>query len=204
MTRIVPAFVVILLLLVTACAGRRALDRKMGPRYEPETQSWLAVVRAVGGTGMWIVSRGYHTGDDFVAIASNASFSHTSILDLERSEVIEAVAAGVVVTPLDKYLRETHRLRVVRPRGWTAERGTEALARARSKIGAPYDYLGIVGVPDDDRFYCSELAAWSMGIVVDRPGPHRVLHPKKMHELGEILFDSGDRDGAPDEVAKAR
>lgn len=83
-----------------------------------------------------------------------------AILDVGKREIVEAVGKGVVVTPLDRYLSESHRVLIIEPDGWSPERGREALARARSQVGAGYDYLGIVGAPDDERFYCLELTAW--------------------------------------------
>jgi hypothetical protein len=37
-----------------------------------------------------------------------------------------------------------------------------------------------------------------MGIPVDHPGPQHVMHPRDLDHFGEVLFDSGDRDGDPD------
>ena len=185
-------------LLLIQCRGARGLDRRQGPEYQDEVQSWVQAIDSKAGNGMWLVSRGYHVGDDMVAIATNSPVSHASILDLEKRQVIEAVGKGVVVTDLDKFIHDTHRLIIIRPQNWTPDRGTEAVAKAREKVGSGYDYLGIVGAPQKSHFYCSELAAWSMGLRVDRNGPHRVLHPKDMHRYGAILFDSGERDGDPD------
>lgn len=182
----------------TQCRGTQALDRKTGPKYESEVQSWLLAVDELAEDGMWLVARGYHAGDDVIAVATNAPLSHAVVLDKTRGEVVEAIGKGVVVTPLEKFVRESHRLRIIRPDAWTPKKGVEAAQRARSKIGAGYDYLGIVGVPSDEHFYCSELAAWSIGIKVDRKGPQHVLHPKDMDELGQVLFDSGGRDSQPD------
>ncbi len=82
----------------------------------------------------------------------------------------------------------------------TLLRGTEAVRRARSQVGKGYDFLGIVGAPDKNRRYCSELAAWSMGVPVDKLGAWNVLHPKDLHSKGTLVFDSGSRDGVPDQV----
>jgi len=112
--------------------------------------------------------------------------------------VIEAIGKGVVVTGLRKFLRESHRLLLIEPRGWTRERGKEFLARARGQLGKKYDYLGAVGLPVNTRWYCSELAAWSAKIRVDRHGPKHVLHPRQMHRYGKVLFDTRQRDGVPD------
>ncbi len=72
------------------------------------------------------------------------------------------------------------------------------MKRARSQVGRGYDFLGVLGAPDKQRWYCSELAAWSMGVAVDKRGPWRVLHPQDMHRMGALMFDSADRDGRVD------
>lgn len=180
------------------CQGTRGCDRRTGPAYEQETASWVAAIRAMAGPGMWLVVRGYHLGDDIIAILSNSPLSHASVLDVERWQAIEAVGKGVVGTAVDRFLRGSHRLQIVEPRGWTAARGAAAVARARGAVGKGYDYLGIVGAPSTEHFYCSELALWSMGIAVDRPGPNHVIHPRHLDRYGRVLFDSRDRDGAPD------
>jgi len=180
------------------CAGVRGCFRRRGPRYADETASWLAAVRSLGGNGMWLVCRGYHLGDDLIAIATNSPLSHACILDLRAEQVIEAVGKGVLVTPLEHFLAESHRLQIIRPQGWTPERGAAAVARARTAVGKGYDYLGVVGIPSADHFYCSELALWSIGITVDRTGPQRVIHPRHLDRYGQLLFDSLERDGEPD------
>lgn len=184
--------------LLSGCAGAQALRRREGPRYAAETHSWVHEVMRLGGNGMWLVVRGYHTGDDVVAVATNAPLSHAAIFDHDAGEVIEAVGDGVRVVPLAKLLRESHRLQIVRPANWTEELGAEAVKRARSQVGRGYDFLGVVGAPDRTRWYCSELAAWSMGVPVDKLGAWHVIHPKDLHKQGVLLFDSQARDGRPD------
>jgi uncharacterized protein YycO len=184
--------------LFVQCQGTKALDRKKGPEYAAELASWKQAIDELAADGMWLIARGYHVGDDLVAIATNAPLSHASVLDKQRGQVIEAVGKGVVVTDLDDFVRDSHRLLIIEPASWTPERGREAVVKARGKVGAGYDYLGIVGVPSKKHFYCSELAVWSMGVEVDRNGPQHVIHPKDMHRYGKVLFDSGERDTEPD------
>lgn len=178
--------------------GGEALQRREGPEFEAETASWIDVLDERGKNGMWLVTRGYHPGDDTVAIATQSPLSHASVLDIEKMEVIEAIGGGVKVTGLDKFLRETHRLLLIEPDGWNSDKGSDAVAKSRGQVGRGYDFLGVLGAPDEERWYCSELAAWSMGIEVNRKGPLRVIHPRDMHEYGKVLFDSGGRDGKPD------
>ncbi len=180
------------------CKGTRGCQRGRGARYEAETASWLAAIRARGGNGMWLVSRGYHLGDDIIAIATNSPLSHASVLDHDGEQVIEAIGKGVVQSALEPFLHESHRVQLIRPSGWSRDGGAAAVARARTAIGKGYDFLGIVGAPSSKHFYCSELALWSMQTPVDRLGPHRVLHPRDLGHHGEVLFDSGERDANPD------
>jgi hypothetical protein len=184
--------------LFVACSGKQGLDRRRGPEYSAELASWQKALTELGGNGKWVVSRGYHAGDDAVAMATQSPLSHVSIIDAERGQLIEAIGKGVVSTPTDKFIDDTHHMLIIEPEGWNPDFGMQALKRARDKIGVGYDYLGILGLPDDDRFYCSELAAWSVGIKVDRKGPSHVLHPRDMHRYGQVLFDSGERDTVPD------
>ncbi len=184
--------------LTLGCAGTAALKRKTGPAYEAETQSWIEAVRRLGGPGMWLVVRGYHRGDDVVAVASNSPLSHAAIIGAATGEVIEAVGEGVRSTTLSKLLHESHRVQIVKPRGWTPALGATAVTRARTQLGKGYDFLGVIGAPDKKRWYCSELAAWSMGVPVDKRGAWHVIHPKDLHKQGTLLFDSGARDGKPD------
>jgi len=183
---------------LATCQGTRGCARRRGEPYAAETASWLAAIRTLGGNGMWLVSRGYHLGDDIIAIATNSPLSHASVLDHDGEQVIEAVGKGVVATGLDAFLRDSHRVQIIRPVGWTPELGSGAVVRARAALGKGYDFLGIVGAPSSDHFYCSELALWSIGVPVDRTGPHRILHPRHLDRHGELLFDSHDRDGEPD------
>src|SRR5688500_196388 len=58
------------------CQGARGVKRKTGPRYAEESASWLRAVRTLGGAGMWLVVRGYHPGDDAIAMATDSPRAH--------------------------------------------------------------------------------------------------------------------------------
>ncbi len=153
----------------------------------------LDSVRRLGQPGDWLVIRGYHATDHFVALATNAPFSHVAVLDPEKDQVIEAEGKGLHVTPLPEFMKKAHRLILMRPQ-WatTPERQRDAVTKARGYVGRGYDFTGLVGVNVPDRFYCSELA-----VAVYAPHASRkdhlppVLPPADMHFWATILWDSG-------------
>ena len=187
-----------ILLHSVGCAGLSGFARRTGPAYEAEVQSWQQVIQEKGGNGMWLVNRGYRLGDDIVATATDSAFPHAAILDHENEVVIEALWPGNVETPLGEFLALSHRVALVQPKGWTPEAGDAALAKARSQLGKKYDFGGIIGLPSSNRWYCSELAAWSWNRPADRLGPWHVIHPSRLLKMGKVVFDSGSRDGVPD------
>ena len=180
------------------CAGFDGIIRKTGPKYEAEIQSWKQAIKEHGGNGMWLVSRGYRTGDNIVAISTFSHYSHVGILDHDEGMVIEPLWPGNVETPLKDFLGISHRVVLVQPEGWTAKKGAEALVKARSQLGKKYDFSGLIGLPSTNRWYCSELASWCWGRQPDRFGPWHVIHPRRHIKMGSILFESGARDSKPD------
>jgi len=112
------------------------------------------------------------------------------VLDATNAKVIEAVSPVVSEISLHAFLEDADRVLLIRPADSDRASGRRALAKARAQIGAPYDLLGTVGLPELGKFYCSELAAWSVGMEVDREGPGEVLHPATMTRFGAVLFDS--------------
>jgi hypothetical protein len=117
--------------------------------------------------------------------------------------VIESLWTGNVETPLEDFLRISHRVVLVEPKGWTPETGANALIKVRTQLGKKYDFPGLIGFPSSNRWYCSELTAWSWGWQPDRFGPWHVIHPRRHLKMGRTLFESGQRDGQPDEVPSA-
>jgi len=190
------SFRILVFLLLSAaaagCAGLRPVFRQSGPAVDARTRGWQKEILRSGRDGDWLVIRGYNSADHLVAFAGNAELSHVGILDATRAEVIEAISPAVRSVPLRGFLQGADRVLLVRPADWRL--GREALAKARSQIGAPYDLMGTVGLPEKWKFYCSELAAWSVGMEVDREGPGEVLHPAAIPQFGTVLFDSDLRD----------
>jgi protein tyrosine phosphatase (PTP) superfamily phosphohydrolase (DUF442 family) len=99
----------------------------------------------------------------------------------------------VSVAPLRELLGQSMRMQLVRPRGYTLEKGRAAVARARGHVGKSYDWLGTVGVQTDRSFYCTELCADAYEARSQGWMAERVLHPEDMARYGEVLFDSGMR-----------
>ena len=174
--------------------GGRPEAPPVGTAASQETDRWLAAIKQHAQNGYWIVVRGTHPGDQVVAAASAARLTHAALLDVPRAEVIEAVGRGVTVSPLHELVAQAVRVQVVRPRGYTPEKGAAAIARARSRVGSGYDWLGTVGIQGDRSYYCTELCADAYGAREDGWMPHGVLHPEHMARYGELLFDSGMRD----------
>jgi hypothetical protein len=186
-------FTFALLSLFAGCAGLRPVVRKSGPSAESQTASWRETILREGQDGDWLVIRGYNSSDHLVALMANAELSHVGILDAGKDQVIEAVAPVVRCVSLQAFLEGADRVLLVRPANADTASGRIARDKARSRIGAPYDFLGTMGLPDKDRFYCSELAAWSAGRDVDRDGPDEILYPDAIPRLGTVLFDSEPR-----------
>ena len=182
------------------CAGFHGVMRKTGLEYDSEIQSWQRAIEGKGGNGMWLVTRGYRGGDNLVAISTCSYFSHVGILDHDRNVVIESLWSGNVETPLRDFLRISHRVVLIQPKGWTPEKGANALTKVRTQLGKKYDFQGLIGFPSSNRWYCSELAAWSWDRQSDRFGPWHVIHPRRHLKMGRTLFKSGPRNGQPDEI----
>ena len=143
--------------------------------------------------GGWLVVRGAQVGDQALASETRGALGDAVLLDKEKAEVIEASAEGVRVAPLRALLARAERLQVIRPPGWTAAAGKAAIARARTRVGPSYDWLGPV-VPDDPRFYCTELCvdAYQGRSQGWKVGP--IILPADIARIGTLVFDSGADD----------
>lgn len=192
-----PVFHLLLAVLLAGCATPIVVHPPAN-RQERQAQSLREVTR-LGQPGDWLVIRGYHGTDHLVSALTNAPFSHVALLDPERNQVIEAEGKGLHTTPLPDFVKKAHRLLLMRPM-WatTPERQRAAVAKARSLVGRPYDFTGLVGINLPDHYYCSELA-----VAAYAPHPLRkdhlppVLPPADMHFWATILWDSGPISGEP-------
>jgi tyrosine-protein phosphatase SIW14 len=157
------------------------------------TDDWLSVVEGRAQPGYWLVVRGTHPGDQAVAAASSGELTHAAIYDAERGEVIEAVGAGVLRTPVRELLAQARRLVIVRPRDYSPDVGAAAVARARTRVGFGYDWLGVIGLQSDRRFYCTELVIDAYDARAKGWMPAGVIHPEHVERYGTVVFDSGVR-----------
>ncbi len=157
------------------------------------TERWLRTVQERAENGYWIVVRGTHIGDQVVAAGSAAELTHAAVYDRERTEIIEAVGSGVARAPLRELIAQSHRVQVIRPRGYSDEEGHSAVQRARSHVGYSYDWLGTLGLQSDRRYYCTELVLDAYRARERGWMPSGVIHPEQMTRYGEIVFDSGPR-----------
>jgi hypothetical protein len=154
----------------------------------------LEAVTRLGRPGDWLVIRGYHATDHLVSALTNSPFSHAAVLDPDRGQVIEAEGKGLHATPLAEFMKKAHRLMLVRAQ-WatTPERQEAAAVQARSLLGRPYDFSGLLGINVPDRYYCSELALAVYGGLVSRTRDHLppVVPPDQLHYWGTVIWDSG-------------
>jgi hypothetical protein len=65
--------------------------------------------------------------------------------------------------------------------------------RARSLVGEPYDWAGLFGIDDGDRYYCSEfvLVVADQDGVIDRP---TWVTPAGLLDVAHVIYDGGVRD----------
>lgn len=110
-----------------------------------------------------IFTRRHHPGSLLLRVALWSSWSHCAIVD--GDQVIEAAAlGGVRARPLADLVAESSRTAVLEI---PARDPASVIAAARSQVGKPYDWMGVIGIgvrrrwQDNDRWFCSELIAWA-------------------------------------------
>ena len=159
------------------------------------TKLWSAEVRKVARDGDWILTRSYYiVSDGIVAVTPGEDLSHASIYDAKHDTIIESIGSGVREIPLEQLIGRNHYVIVVRPTGMTAADQTEALARAKSVIGAKYDVTGMFGADTPGKYYCSELVFWASQTEA-RSGRHEtIVTPADLMRYCEVIYWSGKRD----------
>lgn len=109
-----------------------------------------------------VFTRSHAIGSLLLRTALWSPWSHCAIVDGE--EVIEAAAfGGVRARPLSDMLAQATKAAMIVLPGDPEK----VIAAARSQIGKPYDWSGVLGFgfrrrwQDDDAWFCSELVAWA-------------------------------------------
>ena len=161
------------------------------------TDLWAAEIRNVARDGDWFLSRSYYAVGDVIALTTRGEdLSHAALYDKTRDMVVESVGEGVREVPLVTFLKRNHYVIVVRPDNMTAADQAHALARAKTKIGLPFDIRGMFGFDNPDAWYCSELVYWASQTEA-RSGKHEtVVTPPDLMKYGEVIYWSGKRDDA--------
>jgi len=183
---------------MTGCAEPKSMlvHRPENPTVDTAvTAMWTHEIQSVARDGDWILTRSYYAVSDAIAkIAPGEDLSHASIYDAQRGTVIESIGSGVREIPLANLVSRNHYMIVVRPSNMTAAEQTESVARARTKLGLPFDYAGGIGFDDPDKWYCSELVWWAAQTEA-RSGVHEtIITPSNLMQYGEVVYWSGKRD----------
>lgn len=188
---------VALTLAAAACNRPSVLvKRPEDPKVDAAvTALWTSEIQRVARDGDWILTRSALLAGDVIAkVTPGEDLSHASIYDAKRGTVIESIGSGVREIPLAQLVQRNHYVIVVRPSNMTAAEQTEAVARARTKIGAPFDIRGMFGIDHEDAFYCSELVYWASQTEARSGTSERVVTPSDLMKYGEVIYWSGKRD----------
>jgi len=182
-------------LLLCSCVARptvEKLDEKVHLKQNEEIEQ---KIRAVAGTGDWLVTRGYHATDNLVANGTGIPLSHVGLFNAESKQVIEAEGVGVHLTGLKVFVNKSYRILVVRPRWRSEDNAYTVWENAQRLVGKKYDLLGTVGFNFPEKYYCSELALrvysnWFSG----KEKFPSVTKPGEMYLYGRVIYDSLPRD----------
>lgn len=197
-----PRAAVIMLSLATAAqlAGCGLLSTANKPdnarANSAITEMWARDIQSKAQDGDWILMRSYATAGDVITLfTSGEDISHSAMYDAHSGTVIEGVSPTVKESALRDVIQHKRHVIIVRPHGLSKAQRRDSVQRARSKIGAKYDWGGLIGVDSEDKYYCSELLYWA-----SRIGPRRtrplVISPARLMDYGEVIYWSGHRDDA--------
>lgn len=195
---ILPALSLLLVATGAGCwsgslYGSRPKDKVLDDAID---RMWTDEIREVARDGDWILSRSLSsTGDMIGWVSVGENFSHASLVDVTHGTVVEAITPVVREITLAELVHRNWYLVVVRPSGVSDDESKAALERARAQVGKDFDLYGFVGYPEEDKWYCSELAYWASGFE-EREGKHVVIFPNELLEYGEVIYYTGRRDDA--------
>ena len=183
------------LLLFAGCGTLGFLKKPEVTVMRSQNAEMWKNLRKLGRDGDWVVIRGYTSVDDNISALTGSPLSHAAVLDRQRFCLIESDRDGVHETAMEAFLYKAHRVLLVRPVWSKGKTGRAALLFARSLIGKPYDFTGLVGLNTPDTYYCSELA-----VKIYAPCFRQVdvlpaiVSPGELLRWGRILWDSGERE----------
>jgi uncharacterized protein YycO len=161
------------------------------------SEMWAQEIKNVARDGDWFLSRSYSGMGDVIAVATRGEdLSHASIYDASREMVVESIETGVREVPLLTFLKRNHYVIVVRPSNMTKADGVHAVARAKTKLGLPFDLRGVFGFDNPDAWYCSELVYWASQTEARSGISETVVTPADLMKYGEVIYWSGKRDDA--------
>jgi uncharacterized protein YycO len=158
------------------------------------TAMWSHEIHSVAQDGDWILTRSYFMVADGISVMTGGEdLSHASIYDAQKDTIIEAVGDGVREIPLAQLIQRNHYVIVVRPSGMSAAERRHAVERARTRLGTPFDTLGMFGINSKDAVYCSELVWWASQGELRTGDHHTVITPADLMQYGEVVYWSGKR-----------
>jgi uncharacterized protein YycO len=191
------ALVAVVAALFTGCSEPHSMMVKRPENKNLDdaiTAMWSHEIHSVAQDGDWILTRSYFMVADGISVmTSGEDLSHASIYDAQKDTIIEAVGDGVREIPLSELVQRNHYVIVVRPSNMTAAERRHAVERARSRIGTPFDTLGMFGINSKDKVYCSELVWWASQGELRTGEHHTVITPSDLMQYGEVVYWSGKR-----------
>ena len=158
-----------------------------------EDSLFASKILSVSKNGYWLVVRGYKFTDHLVATATVTDYSHAVLIDVDNELVIEAESEGVHKTKLLDFVHKSFKITIIEPINYTEENGNNAINIANSKIGKPYDFLGTVGVNEEEKYYCSELTTYCFPYIKDSVKLPQIIKPSYLLKLGNIIYETPDR-----------
>lgn len=110
-----------------------------------------------------VFTRRHTLGSVLLRAALWSAWSHCALID--GDEIIEAAAgSGVRARPLAELIAESSEWEIIEI---PVRNPAAVIAAARSQIGKPYDWRGVIGIgfrrrwQDEDAWFCSELVAYA-------------------------------------------